>query len=288
MSSLSRLEKIKLEKYFDMQTGYVCDFSNRTFADFVKEITGVDVYSEKYNVGSGSKAVRLRSFWNREPDEVVGNLLKEMLEYWRVQKLTPIYGYSGFNKNLYRECISAVKRILSAGTIDNINSIEPNSLEEGFAILAKSIKENIQKGDFYQSLDRLHTFVVKYIRELCKKHSLDFTQTDSLAVIFKKYINFLKSQDLIKSKMTDRILKCSISLLASFDNVRNTESLAHDNKVINQRESSLIVSNIVSIINFIGLLEKQLSKYLSNNTTKNSFSIENTPTENEVEAAVDA
>lgn len=72
MANLKNSEKLKLEKYLEMKMGYVCDFSNRTFADFVLEHTGVDVYSEKY---FGSKANRLRAFWDTESNYVVAKLL---------------------------------------------------------------------------------------------------------------------------------------------------------------------------------------------------------------------
>jgi hypothetical protein len=54
MATLKSSEKVKLEAYLEMRTGYVCDFINRTFGEFVLENTGVDIYSGKY---SGSKAV---------------------------------------------------------------------------------------------------------------------------------------------------------------------------------------------------------------------------------------
>jgi Protein of unknown function (DUF3644). len=90
MSNLKSIEKLKLEKYLDMGNGYVCDFHYRTFADFFLENTGIDIWSETYNINSGSKANRMRAFWNKEPNYIVGKLLKEMIEYWKVQKLTPL------------------------------------------------------------------------------------------------------------------------------------------------------------------------------------------------------
>jgi len=63
MSDLTSIEKIKLEKLLEMGSGYVLDFSNRTFQKFVLENLNIDIYDEKYNYSSGSKANRLRGFW---------------------------------------------------------------------------------------------------------------------------------------------------------------------------------------------------------------------------------
>lgn len=83
MADLRNTEKLRLEQYLEMKTGYVCNFSNRTFEEFVLEHTGVEIYAEPY---SGSKATRLRAFWNKESNYLVAKLLKELIEYWKIQK----------------------------------------------------------------------------------------------------------------------------------------------------------------------------------------------------------
>jgi hypothetical protein len=81
MSNLSYVEKRKFEQFLGMSTGYVLDFSNRTFAEFVRDSTGRDIYDSTYDYASGSKANRLRAFWQKESNPVVGKLMGDMLEY---------------------------------------------------------------------------------------------------------------------------------------------------------------------------------------------------------------
>lgn len=50
----------------------------------------------------------------------------------------------------------------------------------------------------------------------------------------------LKNEGAIESEMTERILKSSISVMAAFNRVRNDQSLAPDNQVLNYNESLLI------------------------------------------------
>lgn len=87
MADLQSIEKIKLEKLFGMSSGYVLDFSDRTFGDFVLEITGIDIYTDEYAMGGTSKANRLRMFWKKESNGLVAKLIRGLLEYWRTQKL---------------------------------------------------------------------------------------------------------------------------------------------------------------------------------------------------------
>lgn len=63
MSTLNHTEKRKLEDLLGMGTGYVLDFSNRTFAEFITDYSGRNIYDSGYEYGSGSKANRLRKFW---------------------------------------------------------------------------------------------------------------------------------------------------------------------------------------------------------------------------------
>jgi len=81
MSNLTYVEKRKFEQFLGMSTGYVLDFSNRTLAEFVRDSTGRDIYDPSYNHASGSKANRLRAFWQKEPNPVVGKLMSDMLDY---------------------------------------------------------------------------------------------------------------------------------------------------------------------------------------------------------------
>src|SRR5579871_4321119 len=81
MSNLTFLEKRKFEQLLGMSTGYVLDFTNRSFAEFVRDSTGRDIYDSLYAYESGSKANRLRSFWQKEDNAVVGKLMSDMLDY---------------------------------------------------------------------------------------------------------------------------------------------------------------------------------------------------------------
>jgi hypothetical protein len=80
MSDLTFAEKRKFEKLLGMGTGYVLNYSNRTFAEFVTDSTGCDIYDSRYDNGSGSKANRLRAFWKKEDNHLVGKLMTDMFD----------------------------------------------------------------------------------------------------------------------------------------------------------------------------------------------------------------
>jgi len=55
-------------------------------------------------------------------------------------------------------------------------------------------------------------------------------------------------------------LKSSISVLESFNDIRNNKSLAHDNPILNYSESVLIFNDISNVIKFIEAIEKDKLK----------------------------
>ena len=79
MSDLTFVERRKFEQLLGMGTGYVLDFSNRTFREFVLDSTGRDIFDSRYDYASGSKANLLRAFWQKEDNALVGKLMNDLV-----------------------------------------------------------------------------------------------------------------------------------------------------------------------------------------------------------------
>lgn len=73
-----------------MGGGYVLAFSNRTFEEFFREVVGVEIYDSRFDLGSGSKANRMRAFWQVATGEQLRPLLRGLLEGWEVYSDEPI------------------------------------------------------------------------------------------------------------------------------------------------------------------------------------------------------
>lgn len=257
MSDINFKEKKFLERLLEMGGGYVLDFSNRTMQEFIMDTMDVDIYHGKYSFKGDSKANRLRAFWEIESNYHVGLLLENLLDYWLTQIHTGERDYDYTDENLHKECLKIVERLKSGGPVENLDSIKPNSKDESFEKLAKSIKQSINNNEPEVGIDRLHTFVTKYIRQLCEEHDIEFQKDTPLHSLFGSYIKHLKASELIETEMTERILKSSISVMEAFNKVRNDQSFAHDNEILSYNESLLIFNDIANVIRFIETLEKE-------------------------------
>jgi hypothetical protein len=162
MANLNNIDKLKLEKFLEMGSGYVLDFNNRSFADFIYTSTKKGIWEPKYASNSGSKANRLRAFWDYEGDQTVGKLLQDLLEYWKTQKLLSNVAATENQQLIYKECELIVNKLL--GQKSNNNSPNLYTTEDEF--INKDFKEiSIDK----LKLDGVITEVLKQRMEEIRK-----------------------------------------------------------------------------------------------------------------------
>jgi hypothetical protein len=250
MSDLSAIEKRKLERVLQMGGGYVLNFSNRTFAEFFSDELGIDIYSDKYDYGSGSKANRMRAFWDLESNYVVGKALELLSDDWSE--------YAGPRVEPPSEAYFKIaRRLKESAPVPDMAALVPITDDKSFESLARSVKEAIDKDRPEHGLDRLHTFVVKYFRALCEKRRIAVDRKKPLHSLVGEYIKAVREAGLIESEMTERILKSSIAIMEAFNKVRNDQSFAHDNEILNYNESLLIFGHVTSSIRFIHAIERQ-------------------------------
>jgi len=251
MSDLTFAEKRLFERLLGMGSGYLLNFSDRTFSEFVCDSIGLNIYGEKYNYASGSKANRMRGFWkNEESNRVVGKLMKDLLDYVELE-------FPGHDAQLLAECRRTVAKLLQNTTVPEIGALTPNADGNDFEIIAKQVREAIEKNQPEIGLDRLHTFVIKFVRSLCERSGIVAAREKALHSLFGEYVKKLKAQGRIESEMTERILKSTVSVLDAFNHVRNNQSLAHDNPILNYEESLLIFNHVASSIRFLRDLESR-------------------------------
>jgi hypothetical protein len=247
MAKLKYGEKDDFEALLGMRTGYVLDFTNRQFREFVLDSVHLDIDDPMIG-GNGSKASRLRHFWDNQPDHVIGRLLKDFVE--RAPE---------GNAPLRKRCTAAAERLSKSAAVHDAIVISEISRLDDFEQLAAGVQDSIAKNEPEAGLDRLHTFTVKFVRWLSERRGMIVDRDKSLNAIFGMYVKKLQELKIIDSRMTEMILKTSISVLDAFNDVRNNRSLAHDNALLNHEESLLIFNHVTTAIRFIWALEQSVA-----------------------------
>lgn len=260
MADLSLQDRRYLERMFEMEGGYVLDFSNRTFHDFIYDSTKFNIEEERFYVEGESKARRLRTFWKLESNYNVGLLIEKLLEYWLDQVNMGNRRTDDLSERRHKECTKISERLKADTIVTEIEVIKEVGDDKDFDLLAKSIRESINNNEPQVALDRLHTYVTKFIRQLCKNHNIEIKKDESLNAIFGKYVKFIVANEKIESQMTERILRYSIQVIESFNDIRNNKSFAHDNPILNYSESLLIFNNVTNSIKFIESIETKIEQ----------------------------
>jgi hypothetical protein len=248
ISDLSAIERVRLEQALRMKDGYVLNFTNRSFADFVLFSTGLDINDPKYRGAGDSKANRLRSFWRQENNYTVGKLLGDFFEAWETL---------GGDGRPPEDCLRIVSRLKADSPVPDVEYLGPISEEKTLDTLANAVREALKRNEPEMGLDRLHTYAVKYLRMVCEKHGISTERGKPLHSLIGEYVKVLRQKGKIESVMTERILKSSISIIEAFGEIRNEQSFAHDNPILNYDESILVLSHVTSLIRFIQAIESR-------------------------------
>lgn len=106
MSKLKTNDKQILERLFQMESGWVLNFSNRMIEEFFRDNLYVEFYSKEYDYGSGSKANRMRGFWVKAPDSLVAKSIRELLDYIDNQILLGFLDAKDFPKPLAERALA--------------------------------------------------------------------------------------------------------------------------------------------------------------------------------------
>lgn len=251
MSDLTGSERRKLEKLLGMGSGYVLNFSDRTFGVFFDEYR-VEIDDERYRANGTSKANRMRTFWTIDANHVVGRVIDGLVAYGIEEKC-----FRGVEEHI-DDARRIAQRLLSDQPVAELDALVAIADDRDFEVVAEQVRAAIDKNQPDGALDRLHTFVVKFIRTLCTQHGISVERDKALHSLAGEYVKALRQGGHLDSQMTDRILKSSISILEAFNDVRNNQSLAHDNPMLNYEESLLIFNHVAASIRFIRALELKI------------------------------
>lgn len=251
MADLSYQERQTLERAFGMASGYVLDFTDRTFQEFVSDSVGRNIYDAAFAINGQSKAKHLRAFCKIEPNQVVGKLISDLVEHATINAASDSAIISELQK-----CSQIAKRLREGAPV--LAHVSTESEEATFSALIKSVRQAIDENQPESGLDRLHTYFVSYLRQVCEANGIVVTRDEPGHNLLGKYVKFLKSSNRLESEMTVLILKYAQSTIDAFNNVRNNQSLAHPNPLLNYNEALLIFNHVICVANFIRAIEKKV------------------------------
>lgn len=104
MAAIEFIEREYFEDLFQMKSGYVLDFSNRSFQEFVLEKIQIDVYAKYEGL---SKAKIMRKIIQEYDNRTVGKLLLELMRYMMAKGMV-----TDANRDLFKKCAEIGNRLI--------------------------------------------------------------------------------------------------------------------------------------------------------------------------------
>ncbi|AWE08579.1 hypothetical protein DCE79_14905 [Lysinibacillus sp. 2017] len=264
MANLTLREIRLFEDLLGMGSGYVLDFSNNSFARFVMEAINIDIYGGPGYTEYCSKANKLRQIWQNEQDSIVGKLMEDLLDYYIDQHIAKEVEPMDKEQSLIQELNGVIKRL--QGNTATINL--PLRLEDTLKTLLDDIQGSLSKNKPALVLDRLHTFAVKYLRDLCAKYGIATEGPNGKKIALHGLAGKLKKQyensGIISSKFALIAIQSNIALFDSYNEIRNEKSYAHDNPILNDIEADFVVRAMANVLTFLDKIELKIQHEKSN------------------------
>lgn len=174
MADLTTIEKQILEKLLQMGGGYVLNFSDRTMGEFFRDDVGLDIYTQKYNYASGSKANRIRGLWLKADNKTVAKSILKLIEYIESQILIGELKRNDFPEDR-TNAVKGIAEKLLGKKVASKNSESKATFKNGNIniSLQKDIFDHVQKllngGHYFNAVEEAYKIVRKKLKDITGK-----------------------------------------------------------------------------------------------------------------------
>lgn len=242
-----------VDEALGMTQGYVLDFSDKTFNDFVCRKFGIDATAPTYTVDGVSKAKRLRALLR---SLVPGAQAEVLRRFWAYRnEIAEQCFVSDLEPKVEADFLSMVARLEGSEQAIDMEVVEAFSADPTLAELIEAIHRDIQASKPNAALDRLHTYAMKKFADLIERDGGTVDHRDALHSRAGRYINALRQAGQI-SEFSEKIAKSTVHVCEQFNQVRNNRSLAHDNSILGVAEGRYVFETVLSLLRFIRALDE--------------------------------
>jgi hypothetical protein len=247
MVDLKHSEMRVIDDALDMHGGYVLDFSDRTFKEFFEDEFGIDIYAEKYRFNGTSKAKHLRAFIKAEDAHTVSIVLRKL---WEQRRSIARFRDTVDHTSIMSRFFEVLKRVEDGACRPKTDAIDRFKADTTLEELVAAIERDIQANKPVAALDRLHTYSMKKFAHLLDQRGISWEKDEPLHSRVGKYVKALDQQRPLRD-VTKQIAKSSIIVFERYNHVRNNQSFAHDNEVVDEVEARFIYDAISAFLRFI-------------------------------------
>ena len=251
----SQIRAIEEAMAYPRGFGYVLDFSDRTMEEFFEDEFGVEIYAQENQVNGSSKRNCLTTFLCRTDQNTALRVLRALWERREgLLEAHPSSEHTREARTKSKPFHQVIERLQNDPAPLTSAGVEKFSRDRTLEELVADIERTLDANKPEVAIDHLHTYCVKKFTHLLEMRGIKCVQDEPLHSIFGKYRKCLESEQNLH-EFTSRALKSFISLLESFNDIRNHRSLAHDNEILEPVEARFIFSSVSAMLVMLRALE---------------------------------
>jgi hypothetical protein len=244
---LTRQEIYKItNSYIGVNSGYLGDFSYRTHEEFYPYFCDLNIVPSAYE---GTTRVRFLSILENADAVTQSKILKGVLKKYPVEFFPEAERQT--KQQMADEIVSLIKR-LETGQIVILEQLVVTNETVERAI--QDIKVLLETNGATSSVDRIHTALHGYLKEVCKQEGIALTNDENLTQVFKKLKASHPKLQLGGPRQSDidQIINSFSSTLDKLNPIRNKASLSHPNEeLLEEDEAMFVVNSAQTVLNYL-------------------------------------
>lgn len=244
---LSRVEiYLVVNLYIEVNAGYLGDFTYKTHEEFYSYYCNLDIVPSAYE---GTTRQRFITILENADAQTQAKILKGVLGKYPVEYFHPeLWARKKYLANQIQEIINRLENS-QAVVLETLN-VTNETVERAIQDANILIKTN----GATSGVDRVHTALHGYLKEVCKKAGISITEDETLTQLFKK----LKTnhpalqRGSVRQDDIDQIINSFSNTLDKLNPIRNKASLSHPNEVLlEEDEAMFVINSSQTVLNYL-------------------------------------
>lgn len=233
--------------YIGVKDGYLGDFSYRTHDDFYPDYCDLDIVPSALE--GMTTRYRFMHILENADEKTQAKILKGILKKY------PIDFFPEEERETKTRVYLKIEDLIRK--LDNSISVTPERLLITNETVERAIQDSktlLTENGAISSVDRIHTALHGYLKEVCKQEGIILTNNENLTQVFKK----LKShhpklqQGGVRQGDIDQIINSFSNALDKLNPIRNKASLSHPNEeLLEEDEAMFVVNSAQTVLNYL-------------------------------------
>lgn len=239
--------------YIGVKDGYLGDFSYRTHDEFYPDYCDLDIVPSALE--GMTTRYRFIHILSNADEKTQAKILKGILEKYPIEYF-PEDKQEG-KKRVYEKIQGLIRKLENSNVVASEKLIITNETVERAIQDAKTL---LTENGATSSVDRIHTALHGYLKEVSKQAGIEIDNDENLTQIFKKLKqNHPKLQSNgHRQDDIDQIIRSFSNTLDKLNPIRNKASLSHPNDTLLEEDEAMFVINSAQTV--LNYLNRKFSK----------------------------